>query len=43
MTLIQLGINLDGLNTARSPQEALAQHFATMGLQAKTNGHITNN
>jgi len=43
MTLIQLGINLDGLNTARSPQEALAQHFATMKLQAKTNGHITNN
>jgi anti-anti-sigma factor len=44
MTLIHLGIGLEGIKTARSPQEALAQHLGA-AVSVKTNGHSnsTNN
>jgi anti-anti-sigma regulatory factor len=39
MTLIHLGVNLDGVTTARSPQEALAQHLSATKLPLASNGN----
>jgi anti-anti-sigma regulatory factor len=36
MTLIQLGVNLKEVRTARSPQEALAQYLGSVPLSGKT-------
>jgi anti-anti-sigma regulatory factor len=38
ITLIHLGINLDGIATARSPQEALTQHLGATQLSTAANG-----
>jgi len=39
LTLIHLGVNLDGIATARSPQEALAQHFSAATVPLMSNGN----
>jgi rsbT co-antagonist protein RsbR len=39
ITLIHLGINLDGIATARSPQEALTQHLSATKLSHAGNGN----
>ena len=45
MTLIQLGINLDEVTTARSPQEALSRYLTTTAppIQGKGNGRASYN
>ncbi len=37
MTLVQLGVGLEGITTVRSPQEALAQHFDRAPLNGQSN------
>jgi rsbT co-antagonist protein RsbR len=39
ITLIHLGVNLDGIATARSPQEALVQHLNTTKRPLASNGN----
>jgi rsbT co-antagonist protein RsbR len=39
ITLIHLGINMDGIATARSPQEALVQHLNATKPQIASNGN----
>ena len=39
ITLIHLGVNLDGIATARSPQEALVQHLGATKRQLASNGN----
>jgi len=39
ITLIHLGVNLDGIATARSPQEALVQHLNATKRPLTSNGN----
>jgi rsbT co-antagonist protein RsbR len=39
ITLIHLGVNMDGIATARSPQEALVQHFSATKRPLASNGN----
>jgi anti-anti-sigma factor len=39
ITLIHLGVNLEGIATARSPQEALVQHLSTTKRTLASNGN----
>src|SRR5262249_601712 len=39
ITLIHLGINLDGITTARSPQEALTRHLSAIKLPSTGQGN----
>jgi rsbT co-antagonist protein RsbR len=39
ITLIHLGVNLEGIATARSPQEALMQHLSSSKRPPASNGN----
>jgi anti-anti-sigma regulatory factor len=39
ITLIHLGVNMDGITTARSPQEALVQHLSASKRQPASNSN----